>query len=1148
MKAACCLVLCGLLAGAVPAGAAIPDDPYSSDHLLVADTDFMFFVLHEAEIRASYCAPDDTCRNLNKHWEETLPYDHPKSYNFDAAWGTLSPDRRPMVGLGDVAASDGHLHFLLFSLTSGNSGLSLEHDYDAGFPITPFGAYPQDNAVDVVAEDWTGDGTTDYACAFLGDQDGGLGYSILVANGDPETTNSTVTKATGSWEDDQAGYSIQASAADIDGDGRKELFVLAKEGPDGDDGRGTYRLRAFAVDSDDLSLQPLENGTYDLADYTGGYDTCAIGAGDAYGEGSVQLFAAYTAEGGRDVRLGLVSADIGDGGLQWEVLFDEKICETHVQAVGESKPARLPLYVSDLNADGRDECCLLSSVAETSDPTYKHAELHVAGVTEDGTSLEELASTVVHGFVGAEKYMDVGAGVFGAWRPGQERAKRRQVAVYGNRDTGEGGGITLFEPTLDDNGAITGLTMLGDDLWTGTLGKLLPGDFAGNTLQLGPPTKITVENNITPLVVMQEPPKHLDYIRCFSGDQPCICNASRSTFYYTEFSDKQTSDKIVKTKQKTSTGYGRSISSKQEASLNLEVVEISSNAEESLSKSWEHRSSHYDERYAETETSISAKTTKGDMVSYRCQDTDIWRYPIIGETGVDGRAYYQVVVPHPVETNIVAGHDLAWFQPPHISGNILTYPWTREMLPFNTASADRIGGGTNYELGNSVTWDISWSRSVTEGESTESSVKNESEESISVAMGGEVAYLSGNAEVTATFTHDHCSDSSTSNTNSITKTSGFTVELPTFPGSDSFAYQVTPLVYSTDVGNFAVTYLADLRTGNYDWWVARYGHAPNPALGLPHQWRLEKSSNETEEDWWVWRGYNQIQGMFFYDSRGRKTGHVLQGGDEALASPVTLRCRIYNLAVQNDAHHVRLTGLPVRFAYSSDKVPGVARPIGSDTVDIAPWGSEEQRNWSWAEVSWDLTGLPEGRYHVLVTADPSDDITEIANHDNGDRYSDNQGWFEVYVTDGSGNPGGSRSALYELDGELDVSPDQVAEGEAVTVEAEIHNPTAESATNVFVAFYDGSPGDRGGIVAHRYIPGIGPGETRTEEVRYFPERSGTHVVTMIIDDSPHEHAEVAESFSVGTSSEGGCSVGATGPFSSLLLLAFFALVIGVKRR
>ncbi|MCF7936512.1 MAG: hypothetical protein K9L28_09235 [Synergistales bacterium] len=1123
--------------------AAVPGDPFSRDHTILKHPD-LIALLEVSEsattgLQADYVSPDRQGGSLTPQWRASLTPGTPVEARdgLAAAVGTRSPDH-PMIAAGmaymQEEAGTIHFHLTTYHLDAENKEITLAQDYNSGINTATLAAFfHQDKSIS--ACDWTGDGTSDYACAVYANSDRkDMGYFIMTADGDPATPNHVITTAISSSQSVGATQAcLDTALLDVTDDGRKELLVLAKEQD------GHYNLRAFQVESD-LTCKPLEGDPYTVARYDPDdwTNSCALSPGDSDGDGTKELVAGYTTGDGGTARLKVLEPADQQDGVAWT-----SRCKGQITPGDGMEDSHFPMRVCDLNGDGREEFVFAAA----------GPSLHIAGVGSDGSSIVELADRDVPDPGTSWRGLALATGAFTlGFTPWNPESPPQQIALYAAKQVNQpsDGRLWLYEPTLDEQGGITGVDELSEERWKSAYdyGVLLPGDFAGDALRLGPPTKITVENHITPLVVMREPPKHLDYTRSLDAAGWDKCNITRSTFYYTQFLDKQTSEKIVTTRQQTSNSFGRTFSSTQQGSLNLGVAEVSAKAKESFGKSWSSRSSSYHRSYDETTTQISARTTKGDMVSYRCQDMDIYRYPVIGDTGSPGQTYYQVVIPEPTRTHIATGRDLTWYQPPHIPGNLLTYPWKKELPGTDPQSADLLGGDTTYELGNAVTWDVSWTHSVASGDTTRTSVENSNTESFSTTLKGKGEYLSGELKAGVTFTHDHCSAQSTSNRNSITETSGFTVALPSFPGSELYAYDVTPLVYSTDMGNLAATYLADITARKPQWWIRRYGGAPNPALGLPHQWYLYKFSKPTEEDEWRWNATgadrDRLQGMFFLDSTGKKRGHALNKDATGMDKPVRIRCRIYNLAVQNAGTDVSLTDLPVRFSLSGDHLRGGAQTIGTDHVDIAPYGNAEAANWSWAEVNWALADVPEGSYRILVEADPDDTITELPHHDNGDLYSDNRGWFEVYVHEGAGNPGTAAHSLHELDGALEVSPDRVDPGGAVTIEADIHNPGSHSATRVFVAFAEGTTGD---TIAHRLIPGIAPGDTHHLTVRHFPAGAGRHSVTMAIDDSEHELAEVSASYRVGTDPEGGCTTGDS-PWALLVLLPGVILPAALRKR
>ncbi|MCF7936312.1 MAG: hypothetical protein K9L28_08230, partial [Synergistales bacterium] len=1112
MMMAVAVALLGLVVFAQPAPAAIAGDPLSRDHTVQENLDLL--VMSTGDTGANefgYISPDVGSATLAMPWSDEELGGMYINKTAAVTYG-MTGDHQSMVCVAGYPLDTDNFQLKLYSAdVRGSTRFSEKRTYTVGTsPGTDPGAEGfHSHAYDILAADWTGDDTSDYAAVFPSKGE----CALVTADG----ASSSQKVRDGIVELDGDYPYADLAALDFNGDGRKELVTATL------DNDGTMRLRAFRV-AEDLTVTPCTDSHY-VADWSRKYDTIAVAGGDSDRDGSDELFVAHSrGDNYCKTRLQILDLSVGSNGeIAWDITH--RVWAGGYVEIGKdwgeyTDWLRDALAVADLNGDGRDECCLYTT-RETGDANY--LRLKVFGV-RDG-SLQEYAHYDIGPeeamYLEDENYAALTAGAFGvAFSPYDPEGPVRQIAAHYLKGDASSATLTLLQPTIGSDGSIDGLSKIADTSagsLPGTMAQLVPGDFGKDGIYLGTPVRITADKHITPQVIVQEPPKHLDYVECFDGTTG-RCNLTRWHSYNTTFKDSGKQKDIVTTGQRVSTTFGKTTQASVHAGLDLGVFNASTSMKDTFSHVRTHISSKHKSRYEEESTSFGMATEGGDGLCYRRRQTEIWRYPLIGETGTDGTVYYQVVVPKPVEHTTNSGRKAEWYQPVHVPGNLLTYPWNEQVFGFSTDGAEQLTNENDMGISLKQTETVTWKDNVAESDETKTIVRNSSQKDMSVSMGGIADIFSGGASVKEQFTHDKCSEHSAGSTNSITKTNGFSVEIPNFNNTELMGYGIKPRVYSTDIGVLATTYLVDDSSVENDtWWTDRYGGNPNPALGLPFRWRKVGHVREGPNHYaWTNSGDapagSRMRGVFFFDADSDKQLDATI--PRAVVSRVRVKCRIYNLSLQEGNVEI-----PVEIAYSTSPSSDNMTEIGTETVTLNCWGNGTEPNWGWVEATWDVSGLDSGRYYINVQVDPENTIAdELPHHDNGETYSDNYGWYEVYIHEryGSGEATARKDAaaggLRELDGELEVSPDHPFLGRAATIEADIENNGAGHATDVYLTFYDRAPGGTRTVVAEEHIPGIPPGGRRSESVRYFPEVPGKHSVTMKINDYSKEEDDATGSY------------------------------------
>lgn len=286
------------------------------------------------------------------------------------------------------------------------------------------------------------------------------------------------------------------------------------------------------------------------------------------------------------------------------------------------------------------------------------------------------------------------------------------------------------------------------------LGFLVPADFESRTLELGPPTVVTVSSQVQPDLVLGMPPMHVDWVapgiandetQCPNTTTPCAFNLTvlpssnlsvPNSAFTTGFSFTDTSGNTRK--QSSTTSWGVSVQVKLGATYSWGNSLLGGSA--SLQNATKYTHDHSVKKEYDTYTGTTAKgsfiTGFSDYVFYSQQKMNIYYYPVLGQTfcsgGVCGQQYVEFSVPDSVTRAAMDGNTLWWYQPVHEPGNVLSYPldltqlqqsFSDTIVPISKTPADCQGIGTNNTSA-STSWTSGSSSATTTGNANAFSVND----------------------------------------------------------------------------------------------------------------------------------------------------------------------------------------------------------------------------------------------------------------------------------------------------------------------------------------------------------------------------------------------------------------------------------------
>lgn len=554
----------------------------------------------------------------------------------------------------------------------------------------------------------------------------------------------------------------------------------------------------------------------------------------------------------------------------------------------------------------------------------------------------------------------------------------------------------------------------------------------GTTIRLGMGSRLGFDNVATPTVVLEEPPRHADYLRS-SGQ---VVNVSRYSGFNAEFTNQSSTTREFTREAGVAASHSERRGYSVTATTSVEVPAIEPSYSATVSSTYAEAVSNLAEAarsrsvgsastYTVSDTYV---TSAGDQVVFRNRDFDMWNYPVMGQSLAEGLPAIDPVVRLCIPagdrlTVVTGGTDAAAaaYQPEHLVGNILSYPWyapgtgqtvavarftprTNGFLRNGQPSASPFPNNqfTQYSVGttdathtvqfdNSNNSSDSYSSAATTSKTTEFSVTAEVTASASFFSG--VVGISGSLSGTTEYSTEATQSFSQMATRSISSSVQNQFVLNVRPvASSNRSYNFLPMMWFDRSGAIRVSHLVNVPSSGSTFWGQNY-RTPDPALNLPR--RIvgldDDVSLSTDADRAIMKAYEVRDDRYGVGypadadpdnplSRNAVLSAALDGGSAADGQQLTLRARVYNLAL-NVPESVA-TGVLVRFEAQevmfkgSDMEIGPRMIVGETTIDSIP--GQENR---WAQVTWDTTDLgpcfrsdPSRTYRIYVIVDPDDTI------------------------------------------------------------------------------------------------------------------------------------------------------------------------------
>lgn len=581
-------------------------------------------------------------------------------------------------------------------------------------------------------------------------------------------------------------------------------------------------------------------------------------------------------------------------------------------------------------------------------------------------------------------------------------------------------------------------------------------DYDGDSWRLGIPIHIVISSAPSYQSLLEEPPRHVDYLPV-NPDNPAagyeVINISGYKDFKIELkksgSESISSEKTDSTAWSIGSGVDLSFdySATVKTMFGAEKITTSFSAETKIDYSYEQTVKDITSKLGHASLTWTNSTDTDDQLDVVVQDTDIWRYPIIGfETNDPNNpiGYYEVTIPGSSYDTQDGGKQHDWYAPLHVNENVLSYPqnlsgdlpWLPEDVgsfqvptfnPDGTPVVDDDGNPVMKTVTGLMSKQVAYSWDGNEHTqdmefSTESGTTHDKEfngtlsEAVDIGIGisntMKVPIPGMRTEMDMSFKGDINFNNSNSwggeqvSSTTLSKSSGVKFFAPAISSYDQegASYRYTSALYSTSSGGglkVAHTIL-DLITAPQDWWVRQYGRKPDPALNLPFLFtHHDPDSQHANIDWWTLKTEeddyldirHQMRGFFMRNNYvDPVTGNYeLISGSPEDGDIVRLCVRVHNLSLST-----RTTGDFNAHFYSylwdTDGGVQVSDPVLIGVVKVASLnGLPTTNGTSMREVCvpWDTTGASHVNkttigYRFKVKLDEENVVDEIHELENAD--------------------------------------------------------------------------------------------------------------------------------------------------------------------
>ncbi|MEJ2637291.1 MAG: CARDB domain-containing protein [Calditrichia bacterium] len=503
----------------------------------------------------------------------------------------------------------------------------------------------------------------------------------------------------------------------------------------------------------------------------------------------------------------------------------------------------------------------------------------------------------------------------------------------------------VLEPDINASSDITGLTQKSvyESAIKSCRSEMAVGDFDGDAIRLGAPTLITKQAVYQPVVRLNVPPTHFDYLDGQVYDICKVHGASPSEFKvtYTE-TQSQTSHFSSELKQ----GWG--VSTELSGGFSLFGAKVSAYVKAAYDRGY------YGSHSEDTTITASQVTssTGDDWILATVTDYDFWEYPLFAM----GKRFASILVqvPHLKGTEWFPGRNVNarnWMAD-HEVGNIFSYPGKDDIAGWTGARLLTSFTGKYISTASSGSWTLDLATQSIDSDALTNSIGTE--------VGASVSGWGIEAKVAAKYSREEIT------THTSTATKDVLIQVEVSDTDKSFGdtdYLVTPFMYWGQNGAMVIDYAVDPSSsadpvyGTF--WDKQYLSDPDPGLILP--WRLDS-----------FKGIGGTEALKYYCKSLHVSPMVPEIGDT-----VHITANVHNFSLKNTADPVT-----VRF-YLGDPANGGTPVEGTGgQVDLSTEAPIAAQSRATVQMDWVVPTGVHRNETIYAVVDPDNAITEIHEDNN----------------------------------------------------------------------------------------------------------------------------------------------------------------------
>ena len=509
-------------------------------------------------------------------------------------------------------------------------------------------------------------------------------------------------------------------------------------------------------------------------------------------------------------------------------------------------------------------------------------------------------------------------------------------------------------------------------------------DVQGRSIELGPVTKVVINDQGGPSVVTAVPPMHIDYVAPDGTGPPALLNLSASPNSFSTKFETESSNTAQST-TKESVSYSLGFEQELGAQLSIGVpllTELSAGLQFAAAQTFENG---VEREYSTEQTSsfdVSTQTGWADHVWYDSSRLNIYVYPVLGQSvcppesvGACAQKDKRPVtvqfsgVDRP-DRKAMAGNLIEWYQPVWEYGNILSYPASYSQLLLLYPDMEQLSDKQTFSTDDSVlTVQEHWSTGS--GESKTVSSARRFEEGGGLSVEGTAGVVGGSLNINVN--NSRAFENLNTAVTNLGSSNGIEIEKPgTLRQPTTYAYNFTPYIFgrtkrlgAVDLPklNGAIQTAGPLQVAFTvnplrSWWKQAYSKAPDVALNHPARWRFSGAESAASnclaetcaslapqhpQNPWL-SDFHAMRGFFITPANSPGDGSQLR---VATAGDVlTLRTRVYNYSLvkmpSGTTVHVRFYAQPIN---PVDDLPAGNSTLIGETIlkdGIPPFSSANE--------------------------------------------------------------------------------------------------------------------------------------------------------------------------------------------------------------